>query len=150
MQTRVCFQMSAKQCHSPSPSWGYALSSTGSSQSSRHPSSIRTEELSEDSRGQKLWVRLISPAISNQVPFKTCGKWGECLLLSHVQLSATQRTIACQAPLSMEFSSQEYWSGVPSPGYLLDPRIKPRSPALQADFLPSELPEASPSRILPK
>ena len=43
--------------------------------------------------------------------------------------------IAHQAPLSMEFSRQEYWSGLPfrSPGDLLNPGIEPRSPALQAD-----------------
>ena len=43
--------------------------------------------------------------------------------------------IACQAPLSMEFSRPEYWSGLPfaSPGDLPNPWIKPRSPALQAD-----------------
>ena len=47
-----------------------------------------------------------------------------------------------QAPLSMEFSRQEYWCGLPfpSPRNLPDPRIKPRSPALQADSLPSEPP----------
>ena len=46
------------------------------------------------------------------------------------------------APLSMEFSRQEYWSGLPfpSPGDLPDPGIEPRSPALQADSLPSESP----------
>jgi len=45
-----------------------------------------------------------------------------------------------QAPLSMEFSRQEYWSGLPfpSPGDLPDTGIKPGSPALQADYLPSE------------
>ena len=50
-------------------------------------------------------------------------------------------TIACQAPLSMEFSRQEYWSGLPfsPPGDLPDPGIKPRSLALQLDALPSEL-----------
>ena len=44
--------------------------------------------------------------------------------------------------LIMEFSRQEYWSGVPllSPGDLPDPSIKPRSPTLQADSLPYELP----------
>ena len=44
--------------------------------------------------------------------------------------------VACQAPLSMEFSRQEYWSGLPfsSPGDLPDPGIEPRSPALQADY----------------
>ena len=43
-------------------------------------------------------------------------------------------------PGSMEFSSQEYWSGLPfpSPGNLPDPEIKPMSPALQADSLQSE------------
>ena len=57
--------------------------------------------------------------------------------------SATSWTIASQAPLSMEFSRQEYWSGLPhpSPGDLPDPGIKPGSPALHAVFfLPSELP----------
>ena len=45
-----------------------------------------------------------------------------------------------QVPLSMEFSSQEYWSGFPcpSPGDLPDPGIKPRSPTLQESSLPSE------------
>ena len=49
---------------------------------------------------------------------------------------------AYQAPLSMEFSWQEYWSGLPlpSPGDFPDPGIEPRSPALQADALPSEPP----------
>ena len=61
--------------------------------------------------------------------------------LSHVQLFATPWTVAHQAPLSMGFSRQEYWSGLPfpSPGDLPDPGIEPRSPALQADALPSEL-----------
>ena len=61
--------------------------------------------------------------------------------LSRVQLFATPWTVARQAPLSMGFSKQEYWSGLPfpSPGDLPDPGIKPRSPALQADDLPSEL-----------
>ena len=48
---------------------------------------------------------------------------------------ATPWTVACQAPLSMGFSRQEYWSGLPfpSPGDLPNPGIKPGSPALQAD-----------------
>ena len=51
-------------------------------------------------------------------------------------------TVAHQAPLSMGFSRQEYWSGLPfpSPGDLPDPGIKPRSPALQEDALTSEPP----------
>ena len=53
----------------------------------------------------------------------------------------TSWTVACQAPLSMGFSRQEYWSGLPfpSPGDLPNPGIKPGSPALQADSLPTEL-----------
>ena len=53
--------------------------------------------------------------------------------LSCVQLFATPWTLAHQAPLSMGFSRQEYWSGLPfpSPGDLPNPRIKPRSPVLQ-------------------
>ena len=63
-------------------------------------------------------------------------------LLSHVRLFVTQWTIAYQAPPSMGFSRQEYWSGlpVPFPGDLPDPGIEPRSPALQADALTSEPP----------
>ena len=50
--------------------------------------------------------------------------------------------VACLAPLSMEFSRQEYWSRLPfaSPWDLPDPGFKPGSLALQADFLPSEPP----------
>ena len=64
-----------------------------------------------------------------------------CMLshFSHVQFSATLWTIACQAPLFMGFSRQEYWSGLlcPSPGDLPDPGIKPvslKSPALAGGF----------------
>ena len=57
----------------------------------------------------------------------------------------TPWTAACQAPLSMGFSRQEYWSGLPfpSPGDLPDPGMEPRPPTLQADSLPSEPPGSS-------
>ena len=60
--------------------------------------------------------------------------------LNRVQLFVTPWTVAHQAPLSVGFSRQEYWSGLPflSPGNLPDPGIEPRSPALQADALPSK------------
>ena len=66
--------------------------------------------------------------------------------LSHVQLFRNPWTVAHQLPLSVEFSRQEYWSGLPfpSPGDLPDPGIKPRSPALQADSLSSK-PSGKPS-----
>ena len=61
--------------------------------------------------------------------------------LSPVRLFATPWCVACQAPPSMGFSRQEYWSGLPfpSPGDLPHPGIKPGFPTLQADFLLSEL-----------
>jgi len=57
-------------------------------------------------------------------------------LLSRVRLFVTPWTVARQAPLFMRFSRQEYWSGLPfpSPRYLPNTGIEPRSPALQADF----------------
>ena len=59
-----------------------------------------------------------------------------CPTLCH-PVDCTLWTVPCQAPLSMGFSRQEYWSGLPfpSPGDLPDPGIKPRSPTLQADAL---------------
>ena len=55
--------------------------------------------------------------------------------------SVYPQTVAHQAPLSMGFSRQEYWSGLPfpSPGDLPNPGIKPKSRALQADSLLTEL-----------
>ena len=60
---------------------------------------------------------------------------------SFVSDSAIPWTIAHEAPLSAGLSRQEYWKGLPfpSPGDFPDPGIEPRSPALQADSLPSEL-----------
>ena len=60
--------------------------------------------------------------------------------LSHVRLFATPWVVTYQAPWSMGFSRQEYWSGLPfpSPGDLPNPGIEPGSPALQTDALPSK------------
>ena len=65
--------------------------------------------------------------------------------LSRVRLFATPWTVAYQAPLSMGFSRQWSWSGLPfpSPGDLPNPGIEPGSPVLQADALPSEPPLAT-------
>ena len=77
------------------------------------------------------------------------NKWwrkSKCQSLSRIQLFVTPWTVACQVPLPMEFSRQEYWRGLPflSPGDLSDPGIEPGSPALQGGcfffFLPSEPP----------
>ena len=84
------------------------------------------------------------------ISFSNAWKWKvKVKSLSHIPLVATPWTAAYQAPPSMGFSRQEYWSGVPLPS----PRIlewvaipfskgfsRPRSPVLQADSLPSEPP----------
>ena len=59
-------------------------------------------------------------------------------MLSHVRLFATLWTVAHQPPLSMGFSRQEYWSGLPCPppGHIPHPGIKFTSPAMQVDSLP--------------
>ena len=68
-----------------------------------------------------------------------------CVLgcFGHVRLFVTLWTVDRQAPLSMGFSRQEYWSGLPCPppGDLSDPGVEPKSPvspALQVDSLPAE------------
>ena len=63
----------------------------------------------------------------------------------HVQFFVTPWTVARQAPLSMTFPRQKYWSGLPcpSPEYLPYPGIEPGSPAIQAGSLPSEPPGKS-------
>ena len=67
-----------------------------------------------------------------------------CVLscFSGVRLFVTLWTVAGQAPLSMGFSWQEYWSGLPfpSPGDLLDPGIEPMSPAMAGGFFTTEPP----------
>ena len=68
--------------------------------------------------------------------------------LSRVRLFATPWTVAYQAPPSMGFFRQEYWSGLPfpSPGDLPNSGIEPGSPALQVDALPSKPPAKSSCR----
>ena len=81
---------------------------------------------------QKAWLR--------GKPLAAYNPKRMCLSLSHVRLFVIPWTVACQAPLSMGFSKQEYQSGQPflSAGNLPDSSIKPRSSALQTDFLLSE------------
>ena len=72
-------------------------------------------------------------------------KWKKAKLLSRVRLFLTPSTVIYQPPLSVGFSRQEYWSGLPFPsaGDLSDPGIEPKSPTLQSDTLPSEPPGKS-------
>ena len=84
---------------------------------------------------------------------KTCNHRKKEKSLSCVQLFVTLWTVAYQAPLSIKFSRQEYWSGLPfpSPGDLPNPGIEPGSPTLQgiADALLSEPPGKSAQKLKP-
>ena len=69
------------------------------------------------------------------------GQYGWTLKALSESRSVVSNPLRPYGIQSMEFSRPEYWSGqpFPSPGDLPNPGIKPRSPALQADFLPTEL-----------
>ena len=85
-------------------------------------------------------ISFLNSSYSSLFPFIL--SWSEVKSLSRVRIFSTPWTIAYQAPPSMRFSRQEYWSGLPfpSPGDLSDPGIEPGCPALQADTLTSEPP----------
>ena len=74
----------------------------------------------------------------NEVISSTCGGGGG-LVTKLCPTLVTPWTVACQSLLSMGFSRQEYWSGLPFPfpGNVPDPAIEPGSPALQADSFPT-------------
>ena len=87
------------------------------------------------------WQWCVSvPSRKGALDCELCAKMEVLVVQSGLTLCNPMDCIACQAPLPMEFSRQEYWSGLPcpSPGYFPDPGIKPRSPALQADSLQSD------------
>ena len=85
--------------------------------------------------------RLASGVVEAEFTAFTCAGGGDGLVTKLCPTLVIPWTVACQAPLSMGFSRQEYWSRLTflSPGDIPDPGIKPRSPALQADSLPTEL-----------
>ena len=90
----------------------------------------------------KVWRRFwgLSRWRSGKEPACPCRRYKKERVksLSRVRLFATPYTVAHQAPLSMAFSRQEYWSGLPfpPPEDIPDPGIEPRFSALQADALP--------------
>ena len=85
--------------------------------------------------GENLWPPKQMSYSQIQVNGNCC-----CFPLSCILLFVTPCTLAHQAPLSMDFPRQEYWSGLPfpSPGDLPNPEIEPGSPTLQPNSLPSE------------
>ena len=90
------------------------------------------------SGSRKSKIKVLAKVLSPEASFPLFMK-----LNSQVRLFETPWTVAHQAPLSLVFSRQEHWSGLPfpSPGGLPDARIEPGSPSLQAESLPSEPPE---------
>ena len=87
------------------------------------------------------WKIFAGYSRSEAMMVRCCSVFMCAKSLGHVWLFVTLWTIACQAPLSMEFCRQEYWSGLPflPPGDIPDPGIKPTSPgspAPQVDSLP--------------
>ena len=114
---------------------------------------------SSDKQGVKLWhpkfwgvikfgqtiLQLCLELIPKYACFRIVWKWKS---FNCIQLYATPWTGACQAPLSMEFHRQIYWSELPfpPPGDLPNPAIEPRSPTLQEDVLPSE-PQGNPRML---
>ena len=100
------------------------------------------------------FLNTLSRFIIAYLPKSVCLLICNCmhaLSLSCVRLFATPWTASHKAPLSMRFSRQEYWIvlSCPPPGDLPNPGIEPRSPALQANSLPSE-PPGKPSMYLVK
>ena len=108
--------------------------------------SLRTQglslHLSRPLRWQTGPLPLVPPGRPKMPPGATECLEGKGVTLRRVRLFVTPWTVARQAPLSMEFSRQEHWSGLPflSPGDLPNPRIEPGSPALWAHSLLSEPP----------
>ena len=101
--------------------------------------SVRNYSMGVKINKYKFYARKDIYEVLKYIP-KYLSEWVK--LLSHVQLFVIPWTVAYQAPPSMEFSRQKYWSGLtfPSPGDLPDPGIEPSSPMLQADALTSEEP----------
>ena len=103
---------------------------------------IRT---SEGTQGAWIFVLSTNPPldVSFSLIFFTPFSVVACMhAQSVVSDSVTPWIVACQAPLSMGFLRQEYWSGLPfpSPGYLPDPGMEPESPALAGEFFTTEPP----------
>ena len=109
----------------PRPPWFFsALSSLGHHSSDGYPK-------------MGMYLKPLNSTFKNDQNDTFCYLWGsELKSLSTLQLFAIPWTLTCQAPLSMGFSRQEYWSGFicPSPGKLPDQGIEPGFPVLQTDL----------------
>ena len=88
---------------------------------------------------------ILTQDISMHLITRVCA----CSVICHVQHFVTPWTVVCQAPLSMEFSRQEYWSGLPfpPPDDLPNPGIEPVFPALADGFFTTE-PSGKPLNLI--
>ena len=86
-----------------------------------------------DQNHLQCFLKIQSPGSTQNLKYMNAKSLQLCLTLCD-----SMDYVACQTPLSMGFSRQEYWSGLPCPppGDLPDPGIEAASPALQADSLP--------------
>ena len=102
---------------------------------------INLGELLETVRDKEAWHATVHGVAESQTQLRDLATTllSKLLLLSRVQLFCDPWTVAHQAPLSMRFPRQEYWSGlpIPSPGDLLNPQIKPTLQAAAAKLLQS-------------
>ena len=119
---------------------GLVKTCRGSSYALPHVVNYWNRKMSISSTGRH---QLLTPT-ERDVP-STIKQEGEVKSLSRVRLFATSWRVAYQAPPSVGFSRQEYWSGLPfpSPGDLPNPGVEPRSPALEVDALTFEPPGKS-------
>ena len=123
--------------------WILKASAKGDSRLSPSESLVKTSHMAKPDSTMGRYSPPIAPSLQNHTSVDFMVKLVK--LLSRVRLFATPWTVTYYAFLSMGFSRQEYWSGLPfpSPGDLPDPGIKPGSPTLQADALTSEPPGKS-------
>ena len=103
---------------------------------------VGSQRVGHDWATELNWITFCVNSLKTYDNFAHSWSEVEVKLLNWVRLFATPWPVAYQAPQSMEFSREEYWSGLPfpSPGDLPNPGIEPGSHALQADALPSEPP----------
>ena len=107
-----------------------------------HPLHWKHGVLTPELPGKSQEAHILEGLIQHWKPPLSCAP---AQSFSRVWLFVTPWTVACQAPLSMAFHRQEYWSGLPfpPPGDLPDPGIKPRSPPLAGGFFTTEPPGKS-------